>query len=331
MPGKNGRIPKDNRALQSLVRLLHRTHKSLVDNAIPTDGFRLGNSVTHLRPVGSYCLPGFNENNIIPNQLLPSPKRDLEAEELDSACDEHYRRVPPEPCDVSDCIAPLLVQRPDPNDARCESEAWHEESPCPHRLEGELTDTNLETFMQLPQIGNLHLSISACFWSWWRSLPPEANPAHNRPFLKARKFAHLPAQWVNVPQHVVEDLIYQSQGAVLNSLDGLIISNGSVSLPRASIQAMFEVIDDYLTGTPYLPSDSTDSQVRGLGSMVAFWERMRNICPKTNIYNGPILQSDGSQCVTSNDLDRAMLATRAFWFEDPVSSHSDWDCVLDHI
>ena len=26
IPGKNGRIPKDNRALQSLVRLLHRTH-----------------------------------------------------------------------------------------------------------------------------------------------------------------------------------------------------------------------------------------------------------------------------------------------------------------
>ena len=88
--------------------------------------------------------------------------------------------------------------------------------------------------------------------------------------LKARKFVHLPAQWVNVPRHVVEDLISQSQGAVLSSLDGLIISNGSVSLPRASIQAMFEVIDDYLTGTPYVPSDSTDSQVRGLGSMVAF-------------------------------------------------------------
>ena len=91
-----------------------------------------------------------------------------------------------------------------------------------------------ELSTQLSQIGNLHLSISACFWSWWRSLPPEANPAHSRPFLKD-----------------------QSQGAVLSSLDGLIISNGSVSLPRASIQAMFEVIDDYLTGTPYLPTPLT--------------------------------------------------------------------------
>ena len=41
MPGKNGRIPKDNRSLQSLVRLLHRTHKRLFDGTLQTDGFRL--------------------------------------------------------------------------------------------------------------------------------------------------------------------------------------------------------------------------------------------------------------------------------------------------
>ncbi len=92
---------------------------------------------------------------------------------------------------------------------------------------------------------------------------------------------------------------------------------------------MFEVIDDYLTGIPYVPFDSTDSQVRGLGSMVAFWERMRNICPKINLYNGPIFQRDGSQCITSDDLDQAMLATRDFWFEEPASSHPDWDDILD--
>ena len=134
---------------------------------------------------------------------------------------------------------------------------------------------------------------------------------------------------VNVPKPVVEDLIVQSQGAILANLDGLIVSNGSVALPRSSIQAMFEIIYDYLTGTPYVPSDSMDNQVRGLGSMVAFWERMRNICPKINLYNGPILQRDGSQCLTSDDLDQAMLATRDFWFEEPVSSHPDWDNILD--
>ena len=77
-----------------------------------------------------------------------------------------------------------------------------------------------------------------------------------------------------------------------------------------------------------VPSDSTDSQVRGLGSIVAFWGRMRNICPKVSLYNGPILQSNEWQCMTSDDLDKAMLATRGFWFEEPISSHHHWDDIL---
>ncbi len=353
MPGKNGRPPKDNRALQSLVRLLHRTHKNWFANAIPSvipsDGFRLGESTGYLKPVGTYCLPDFAENNI-PNQLLPRPTLKKRADEPISNDDSHTRRDPTALYDADNQMSLALVQRTDADTAcsdveetvnqvgHCCSyaavlpnndEILQEELSRSYRRNEDLANARSENVAQLSQIGNFHLSISACFWSWWRSLPPEATPAHNRPFLKARKFAHLPAQWVNVPRHVIEDLICQSQGAVLSNLDGLIVSNGSVSLPRACIQAMFEVIDDCLTGTPYLPSDSTDSQVRGLGSMVAFWERMRNICPKANIYNGPILQSDGSQCVTSNDLDRAMLATRAFWFEEPVSSNSEWGCVLD--
>ena len=146
--------------------------------------------------------------------------------------------------------------------------------------------------------------------------------------MKARKFLHLTAQWVNVPRAVVEDLIEQSQGAVLSNLDGLIISNGSVAIPRSAIQQMFEVIDECLTGIPFVPSNSPDSQVRGLGSIVALWERMRNICPKVNLSNGAILQSDRSQCMTSDDLDKAMLATRGFWFEEPISSHHHWDDIL---
>ena len=327
MPGKNGRIPKDNRALQSLVRLLHRTHRCLRDHTIPADGFRLVDSPGNLRPFGTYCLPSFDDNDI-PNQLLPSSKHLIEAEELCSTWHEQGRRNSWDSQGKSDYMNSLNEQRSDSVEAHSDVDPLGSESLYAQGHEWEARNDGSGRGTQLAQLRSLHLSISACFWSWWRSLPPEANPARNKPFLKARKFVHLPAQWVNVPRYVVEDLISQSQGAVLSSLDGLVISNGSVSLPRASIQAMFEVIDDYLTGTPYVPSDSTDCQVRGLGTMVAFWERMRNICPKTNIYNGPILQSDGTQCLTSNDLDRAMLATRDFWFEDPESSHSDWDCVL---
>ena len=44
---------------------------------------------------------------------------------------------------------------------------------------------------------------------------------------------------------------------------------------------------------------ASNMQARGLGSMVAFWERMRNICPKVNLYHGPIYGKDGGQCTTS--------------------------------
>ena len=63
--------------------------------------------------------------------------------------------------------------------------------------------------------------------------------------------------------------------------------------------------------------------------MVAFWERMRNICPKVYLYNGPILKNNGQQCVTSDDLDHAMLATREFWFEEPVSADNQWADILE--
>ena len=139
----------------------------------------------------------------------------------------------------------------------------------------------------------LPLSPAIDYWSWWRSLPATTTPPCVRPYVKARKYLHLAAQWVNISKEIVADLILQSQGAVLTNLDGLIISNGSVAIPRPYIQEMFEVIDDCITCIPFVPSDSVDAQVRGLGSMVAFWERMRKICPKVNLYNTPILEKNG--------------------------------------
>ena len=70
-------------------------------------------------------------------------------------------------------------------------------------------------------------------------------------------------------------------------------------------------------------------QARGLGSMVAFWERMRNICPKVNLYHGPMYGKDGEQCSTSMDLDEAMLATRDFWFQPPEPQDDAWQPILD--
>ena len=34
-------------------------------------------------------------------------------------------------------------------------------------------------------------------------------------------------------------------------------------------------------------------------------------------------------CVTSQDLDEAMLATRDFWFQSPVEHDETWQPILD--
>ena len=95
------------------------------------------------------------------------------------------------------------------------------------------------------------------------------------------------------------------------------------------VQNMIEVIDACIEGIPFVPTDEANLQARGLGSMVAFWERMRNIGPKVNLYHGPIYGKDGRQCTTSTDLDEAMLATRDFWFQVPAESDHAWQPVLD--
>ena len=56
---------------------------------------------------------------------------------------------------------------------------------------------------------------------------------------------------------------------------------------------------------------------------------MRNICPKVNSYYGPVYGKEGKQCVTSLDLDEAMLATRDFWFLAPADHDNSWTPVLE--
>ena len=113
---------------------------------------------------------------------------------------------------------------------------------------------------------------------------------------------HAMLYFFHVPTEVLSDLSVASQSAVLPHTDSLRLVNGSFSLPRLLAQEMLEVVDTCIEGTPYIASDEVNLQARGLGTMVAFWERMGNICPKVNIYHGPILQKDGSPCLTSCDL-----------------------------
>ena len=174
-----------------------------------------------------------------------------------------------------------------------------------------------------------HALVAGCFWAWWRSQPPPQLHPNIRPYCRARKYLSSGAQWVNVPKDVVEDLVVASKHSVLSSTETLQTVNGCFSMPRTLVQSLVEVIDACVEGIPYVPLDEANMQARGLGSMVAFWERMRHICPKVNIYHGPIFGKDGGQCVTSQDLDEAMLATRDFWFQSPVEHDETWQPILD--
>ena len=157
---------------------------------------------------------------------------------------------------------------------------------------------------------------------------PRHNP-HIKPYCRARKYLRSDAQWINVPSEVAIDLVKESRAAVIDDLDLYQQVNGCYALPRMRVQEMLEVIDRCIEGIPYVPLDDANAQARGLGNMVAFWERMRNICPKVNSYFGPVYGKEGKQCVTSLGLDEAMLATRDFWFLAPADHNNSWTPVLE--
>ena len=178
-------------------------------------------------------------------------------------------------------------------------------------------------------LADAHFHFSSCFWAWWKSQP---NPKHNAaiaPAFLARKYLSGQSQYVNVPKRVVVDLITRSKGVVLADIGELAACGEAVVLPRIKLHDMLEVIDTLSSETTYLPIDEANAQARGLGNMVAFWERLRNVCPRIATYNGPILTHLGEPCKTAEDLDAAMLATRQFWFEEPVCDDSHWDPILE--
>ena len=73
-----------------------------------------------------------------------------------------------------------------------------------------------------------------------------------------------------------------SKHSVLSSTETLQTINGCFSMPRTLVQSV-EVIDACVEGIPYVPLDEANMQARGLGSMVAFWERMRHIHGRTTL------------------------------------------------
>ena len=55
---------------------------------------------------------------------------------------------------------------------------------------------------------------------------------------------------------------------------------------------------------------------------------MRQLKTTQGTYNGPIYRADGKKCTTVQDLDLAMLDTRAFWEEHPPETQQSWHPIL---
>ncbi len=85
-----------------------------------------------------------------------------------------------------------------------------------------INSTHDET-LDLASFTSQHLPLSASFWAWWRTQEvPKANPAV-APHLLARKYLKGTQQWVNIPSWIVEELIKHSRGAVIQSVEHLLL------------------------------------------------------------------------------------------------------------
>ena len=172
------------------------------------------------------------------------------------------------------------------------------------------------------------IDFVATLWSWWRHQPiPSKHPRIPEHEL-LRKFLKAQAEVLHIPASQYKAL----QAATYHIFDSSPIQEtypGKVSIGCDVLKLMFD-FHDQATATRQYPSiEQTNRQARGIGNNISFWNRLRSICPKGVVYNGPILNSQGEQCSTSHMLDEAMLDTRKFWFIEPTDQLQTWRPVLN--
>ena len=102
-----------------------------------------------------------------------------------------------------------------------------------------------------------------------------------------------------------------------------------VVIPKQLLIECFDYLDTTaLTEKGLTHANHDEKSMRGVGSQAHMWKQLRQSCPKTVFYNGPIQQGNGDVCTTDLQLQNAMLATRQFWFEEPKQEDLQWDEYL---
>ena len=168
------------------------------------------------------------------------------------------------------------------------------------------------------------LDLQTTLWQWWITEPPRKHTT----FHSLRKFLHAKLPLVTVNRILVKQLLeycpaYQLPVETLNT------AKEHVVIPKQLLLECFDYLDTTSTSEKGLTHANQDEKsMRGVGSQSLMWKQLRQSCPKTVFYNGPIQQGNGDICTTDLQLQNAMLATRQFWFEEPVQEDSQWNEYL---
>ena len=132
--------------------------------------------------------------------------------------------------------------------------------------------------------------------------------------------------------HVPSTHFYALQAATYHIFATNLISEiypGKVTIRSDLLKQIFPLLDQITVTRRYPDLEQVNQQARGIGNNITFWNRLRAICPKAMMYNGPVLNRQGEQCTTSKMLDEAMLDTRHLWFAKPQDAIEEWEPVLN--
>ena len=167
-------------------------------------------------------------------------------------------------------------------------------------------------------------NLQITHWQWHLTEPP----TEKLTMYSLRKHNHSAKSLVHVRIPLMEALLARCPLYAF-SLDTVTQQHGQVIVPKKLIADCFEYLDQTCPGDKGLMhSTHMQSSMRGLGSQTPMWQSLRQSCPKTVFYHGPILKGNGFACTTDLELQEAMLDTRRFWFDHPCEFDEQWTLYL---
>ena len=166
--------------------------------------------------------------------------------------------------------------------------------------------------------------LQTLIWQWWMSLT-----RRHRDFNTLRKYLQTEQPLLNMSKRLLDELLAVLPG-FHPTLNEYCQTSTMITVPRTFLWKCFELLDLQIQQQHFISRNRDEThRSRGLGTSAPLWQRLRASCPRAVFYNGPIIDGMGNQCQTDLDLSAAMLATRQFWFQPPVTYDPEWTTYLE--